>query len=852
MIGKSRDKVVITKFAAAKNQDNAGAARAIPLLVCLSVFLAVTFLPFCNVVRAQDLPLAIGQTTKSKAAQAPASKPFPIRLTELEKEIETKVAAFKHKGITDQQLQELRPKLEPMQAEAQAIQDAFDAQQKAAKARLDQLGPLPKEGAPAEAASVAAQRQKLKSAFDEADGLFKRAKVTLVRIRQLEDDITNKRRAILQSILLKRSRSALHPVFWFDLLRDIPVTAGEIGQVLGTWFGSAGAVLNKGNWLRFLVFLFGIGVLGLVLWKVSRQILPRRESVRPADFEKVVAAVWVAAVVFAVPTLIAWALFEGLKLLKLIPLGTEVLATSLLYAVQKVALTAGLVRGILAPAKSEWRLINIETIRARRLAQLAVRAMVIIASMRVIDVLFNMTAASLVMSQALIVVGSLAVAILIAVTLYGTASVASQMDAELGPVVDAQPTFLGLWRLAIWLAVLTILGANIVGYFNVADFMVGQIVRVGFILVMAFLLIRLVSTGCARALDPNSFAGNLALATFGMQRSALKQISIIVIGAFRLVIYIAAGVALVAPLGVETVTIASTLNVLFFGFDIGGIRISFTTALIAIGLLVGGYLVAKAFQQWLEQSYLPHTSLDGGLQNSISTSAKYLGIFAAIAFSLGYLGLNFEKLAFVAGALSLGIGFGLQAIVSNFVSGLILLWERSIKVGDWVVVGSDEGYVRRINVRSTEIETFERQMVILPNSNLMTGVVKNWVRNNQTGRIAVPVGVSYDSDPDQVREVLLACASTHELVMENPKPYVVFQGFGDSSLDFELRAFISNVDSSLTVRSHLRFEIFRRFKEAGIEIPFPQRDLNLRDFDKLARLIGKNGSGSGTKPDSSE
>lgn len=129
--------------------------------------------------------------------------------------------------------------------------------------------------------------------------------------------------------------------------------------------------------------------------------------------------------------------------------------------------------------------------------------------------------------------------------------------------------------------------------------------------------------------------------------------------------------------------------------------------------------------------------IDTGLRNSIKTSLGYVGFITAVALALGYLGLSFDKLAIVAGALSVGIGFGLQSIVSNFVSGLILLWERAIRVGDWIVVGDEQGFVRRINVRSTEIETFDRAMMIVPNSNLVTGVVKNWVRTDRVGRLKI-------------------------------------------------------------------------------------------------------------------
>ena len=170
-----------------------------------------------------------------------------------------------------------------------------------------------------------------------------------------------------------------------------------------------------------------------------------------------------------------------------------------------------------------------------------------------------------------------------------------------------------------------------------------------------------------------------------------------------------------------------------------------------------------AIQNWLEDRYLPTTRLDSGLRNSIKTSLGYTGFLLALALAAANLGVDFQKLAIVAGALSVGIGFGLQSIVNNFVSGLILLWERAVRVGDWVVVGADQGYVRKINVRSTEIETFDRAAVIVPNSNLVSGVVKNLMRTDRVGRLTIELVVQrFTADPEKVREVLLDIARDND------------------------------------------------------------------------------------------
>ncbi len=195
-------------------------------------------------------------------------------------------------------------------------------------------------------------------------------------------------------------------------------------------------------------------------------------------------------------------------------------------------------------------------------------------------------------------------------------------------------------------------------------------------------------------------------------------------------------------------------------FVIGGVNLSPTAILVALAFLLVGGLAIRAGQRWLATKFLPRTGLDAGLQNSILALFGYgepAGPRGA-ALSLAALGIDLQKIALIAGALSVGIGFGLQAVVSNFVSGLILLAERSIRVGDWVVVKNEEGWVRRISIRATEIETFDRASVIIPNQEFITGVVKNWTHGNTVGRIIVKVRVAFDSDVARVRDLLVECA----------------------------------------------------------------------------------------------
>ena len=273
------------------------------------------------------------------------------------------------------------------------------------------------------------------------------------------------------------------------------------------------------------------------------------------------------------------------------------------------------------------------------------------------------------------------------------------------------------------------------------------------------------------------------------------------------------------------------------GVKVGGVTISLSSLSTAILLFFVLLFATRFFQKILGEKVLKKTRMAESVRLSIVQVVGYIGLTIALMSSIAAIGFDLSNLALIAGALSVGIGFGLQSIVSNFVSGLILLFERPIKVGDWVILNSGEGIVKKISVRATEIETFDRTSIIIPNSEFISSAVKNWTLKDRTGRITISIGVSYNADPQKVEDLLRELALSSELILNNPAPVVLFKDFGDSALIFEIRVFIRNVSDMHITASKIRQLIWKEFKKQNIEIPFPQRDLHIKGAEGLGEIV---------------
>jgi small-conductance mechanosensitive channel len=286
---------------------------------------------------------------------------------------------------------------------------------------------------------------------------------------------------------------------------------------------------------------------------------------------------------------------------------------------------------------------------------------------------------------------------------------------------------------------------------------------------------------------------------------------------------------LIFPTSQDAITALATL-----GIPLGSYTLTMQSVLVGLGIIYGALLISRAIQTILLDEIMPRNNIDLGVQLSIARLVHYTILLIGFLVLLQVMGVSLTKLTILGGALGVGIGFGLQTIVNNFASGLILLFERPIKVGDTIELGTEMGVVRHLGLRSTIIKTFDNAEIVVPNSDLITAQVTNWTLAERRARVKLPVGVAYGSDIPTVLEILLRVAGEHPMILTTPPPRALFLAFGASSLDFELRVWIADFNNRRQVQSELNQEINSEFADAGIEIPFPQADLHIRTVDEEA------------------
>ena len=738
--------------------------------------------------------------------------PSPVAAIEsIKARIEPIEAAVRAGGLSVRALFELGRAVAPLREELKIQIGNLEPRVGRAETRLRQLGPAPAKDSPPEPASIAAERVQLAQRHAELDAALKQARLAALRADQLSSQIAERRRSTYTHQLLERTPSALDPSFWIEFAKAMPDEARRFGTLLESW---KEYVMRTGGWP-------GIGAAILALLLLSAVAIfarrwTRRRHGPAARFDtrlsKAVAGlVEFARITLTVPVVVGLAIeVIDAHAAGAIPSEIEALGNAVFLALLIAAFGQGAATALLAPENPRRRLPALTDRVARTLHDHLVWGARFLALTVLIQVMHKVVAGATVVSLATNLLLALAVAgLLLHLLLRSRAREASAQ--ELSPVP--------LWAHGVaWLVVAVIGFAAVAGYAGLAFFLAERVLVTIAVLAVFYLLLVATDALFTETVARDAPRSRAMAVNLGIQPGKIGLAATLLSGGLRLLLMLIALVLLMGPWEVSAADFLETIKSIAFGFRIGDIEFSLGTVLAAVAILLLGLLLTRLARRWLEGTLLPRTEIEPSLQQSIATIFGYVGIIASLSAALAQLGIDLQKIALIAGALSVGIGFGLQSVVSNFVSGLILLTERPIRVGDMIEIGGDEGWVRRIRVRSTEVETFDRASIIIPNSELITRVVKNWTRTDASGRMSVKVNVGSDSDVNQVRDLLMSIAEAHADVLKSPAPQVLFNGFGGSSLEFGLRLYVTRVDRISDIKSDINFAIFNRFRAAGVKV----------------------------------
>jgi small-conductance mechanosensitive channel len=664
---------------------------------------------------------------------------------------------------------------------------------------------------------VTKKRNSLKSLKQKHEAQLASCHLLILRSNALIETFQQKQKSVIASQLLSRNNTLLA-----NIRANIENPKEGFGSLIDFVISGAGLDIVYQN--RYLLsLLIVISVIGTMLFrKLVRKLLASQDNKSPRSFSRELQTSVLACTAHYILALLLTSSFAGYFIyfgLSLDQFPFIALATIGLFLYVLLTLILRVVLNPLEPAKPLTNLPrNVAETLAKRLRLLA----------KLLFVGFLIFSASNLHEFPSSVTGTLR-------NIYITLIILNLCWAFwlLGYIRGLARTY--ILRSIIVVTLLASLFADWAGYNNLANFIVigisGSIIAWILTLFMVTLW-----TEFFNSLDDGDFTWQRYLRQkIGVQPGEYLPGSLWFRFVFAILVWSIFIIAILKIWGMSDSSLLLIYDYVIEGFDIGTVRIV-PSKLIA-SLLVFAVLLSLVgwIKRRLQQNWLSRSRLDRGSKESMVSLTGYVGVMIVFLVSLSVAGLELANLALIAGALSIGIGFGLQNVVNNFISGIVLLFERPIKTGDWIIVGGSEGYVKKIQLRSTVIQTFDRADIIVPNSEIIASQVTNWMLNDSVGRIKVPVKVAYGTDPRLVEEILLKIANAHSMVVTRSptveSPSVLFKEFGDSALFFELRCFITDIDYFRQVISEFNYCIASDFKEAGIEIPFPQADLHLKSSE---------------------
>lgn len=754
--------------------------------------------------------------------------------------LETRLASA---NLSNEDLTDIRAQAQTIRDGAQAAADQANAAATDTRHLLDALGPAPADDVNKEAPEVAKQRASLNGEIADLDGRSKRAAVVVTRAESILNQATEVARKRVTERILARDTSPFAPDLWVEGVPQMldALTAAALSPV--TWWETEDTPQKVGEaWPTVVLVIVIITILG---WPIRRWLLhkggPRAGIETPTYSRRVLAATAAGLAFCVIPVLAIVSIMLSFEVHGLLFGDFEEVAKGLAFGLSNYIVIAGFSHVSLQPHQPQWRVAPLseesaDTLdsRLRLLAlMLGLNAFIWIA----LDVADSGSAFAGLLSLFAYSILALGLWPMLGDRAWYRSEASIAEESAEGETVD--PRLYVTARRLLRIVVLAIPVAGLFGYYNLSEYLARNLVLFCGLFAVFSGLTTLISELTSAMMTADSGPLKQVRRVLGVSEDSGRIAHFWVAGTLKVVIALGLLILFLPSAGVPEQDVADFIGTGLTGIKIGNFTISFADILLGILAFVIALRLTRMVQRLLEKRILPQTRLDPGVRNSIKSAAGYAGTTLGLVIAVSTAGIDFSNVAIIAGALSVGIGFGLQNVVNNFISGLIVLVERPVKVGDWVIVGGHEGTVKRINVRATEIETFKRATVIVPNGDLISASITNFTLRNKLGRIDIPVTLGYGVDSAMVEKTLMELASSHKAVLSFPKPRVIFKGFTAAATEFELRFFIANIEEGLGVRSDLVFLIERTIRERGILLPAAPAGIYIKDtdIDRLEAMV---------------
>lgn len=763
---------------------------------------------------------------------APADTAYPPPIREWQKLLDEAEKELAYPALSDERLQGLRDQLAALESRAKASRTAAGEQAAIVRRDLEALGPPPAEGTPPEAPAVVQRRKGINEQIAAAEGSVKEADLLITRTERAGETIKQLRRNRFTEQIFTRYQSPVSQAVWSKAMPELAAIGASVAGAVGEWLTAL--FTGKGEGAVGQRLALGIAIALLLAFPVrlwlKRHFDETNRVTEPGYLQRVRMAMVTGMLRVWLPSMAVLALYLSLTYDGGLSAANTLLATESLTAAVAFFTVASLCHAALSPDQPHWRLVPLHDEGARSLSGVVTGLAALFSVDHIITselVLQDVSLEAIAVQKFLF--GVLVSLVLARLLRYRVWCAAGQLRVR------------GGWRLARQFLILLVAAIPIsalLGYVVMSRLLATHLVLSVALYALVLLLLRVGQESIVQALAERSRPGRYLRRHLALSDEAVEMAAFWLASFFSLSVRTAGLLAFLFIWNLDRRDFLARLGSAFLGFRIGDITVS--PADILLGLFLFALLLTgtRLLQRALDRHIFPRTRLDPGLRHSIRSGVGYAGFTLAAMLGVSTMGVNFSNLAIIAGALSVGIGFGLQNIVNNFVSGLILLIERPIKTGDFVVVGDHQGHIKKISVRATELLTSDRASVFIPNSSLISGAVMNRTYADKVGRVVIPVGVAYESDPVDARRVLIGIAESHPDVRPLPAPTVFMCGFGDSSLNLELVAFVHDVDTVKSVTSDLCFAIHDAFRRQAIQISYPHRDLRLSlDDEQLKRIF---------------